>query len=333
MKLRRLALYVFATLNLFLSIAWFARQPAFEPAIAILAQIATLVALPFTNDSSDSRPPALLAGGWMQATSGIIQPARERRSEILSELDVGPDAPVYERLGNIAMHAFGHIKKDSVAAVLQVGVLLGLGGLWASGMAICGQDLQPRALVGLVWLGLVALPPIAGSLPQQQETDLYRERSLKRPQRLLLWLNKAVGVYASSFLGEIAAVLVWLLLVYLDLWSRLSSAIKIVYWSLAVLLTCFLGFVGSVISVRYFWNVTESESAPEPKWQDFLLGFGFPLIIYPGLIVLVWDTIELWERWQFGVPVISVMALILAWLIRRETRHSKLNKGEQPNGP
>lgn len=329
----RVARYVFAVMSLLVSLAWLIFQPGFEPALVVLGALLALGDLLFNRGRQKPQQPTAPKSNLGQAVSDTLQFIRQWWSKILSGLKTPGGVLFPERIGIRAMRKFERIDHDVVTAVLLFTSLLALAALWAGVLALRGPELHLWAMIGLVWLGLVIFPAIAGSLPQQQENDIYAKLNPSSVQRRFLWLDKSLGTYACAFLGEAAAVLVWLLLWYAGLWQRLHWITQAVYWFVTVLLTCFLAFVGAVIAVRYFWNLTKEGSETEPTWQDYLLGLGFPLIIYPGLIFFALETIELWTRWQFGVPVISLMALALAWALRRDTRKSKLPKVEPPNAP
>lgn len=231
------------------------------------------------------------------------------------------DAPLHERLGNVGVYILGQISMDSIATGLQLLALLSLGGLWAWIIAGGeGLDLQSWELIGIIWLGLTVLPLIAGNFPQRREEEIRAKFKLKKLQGLSLWLGKAFGIYISAFLGETAAVLIWLLLIYAGLWANLSLIVKAVFWFVMALVTFLLSLVGSIIAVRYSWNLSKSGQAPRLRGEDALLGLGFPLIVYPGLMLFGWITAPIWSHWQTGCPTIVLAFLGLVLMLRREAK-------------
>jgi len=239
--------------------------------------------------------------------------------DILAELP--PDAPLHERLGNVVMYTMGQVSMASIATGLQLLILLVLSGLWAWILAGgIGRDLQSWELIGIVWLGLTVLPLIAGTFPQSREEEIYTMFKLKKPQRLSLWLVKAFGIYVSAFLGETTAVVIWRSLVYIALWPDLSLTIKTIFWFIMALLTSALSLVGATIAVRYSWKLRKSGQAPRLRGEDVLLGLGFPLIVYPGMMFFGWITAPIWSQWQTGCPTIVVALLGLVLMLRREAK-------------
>lgn len=235
--------------------------------------------------------------------------------------DLAPDAPVYDHFGNIMMHVMGQISMESIARGNQLLLLLALSGLWAWTMAKSEElVLQFWLRAGIVWLGLTVLPMMAGSFPLYREREICAMFQLTRRQRLALWLEKALGIYVSAFLGEVAAFMVWISLVYMGLWPTLSFIFKLIFWFLIALLTPVLSLVGATIAVQYLWNLGQQGQAPRLRWDVILLGLAFPFIIYPVVCLFARDTTSLWSRWQTGCPTIVVVSLLLVLLLRREAR-------------
>ncbi len=253
----------------------------------------------------------LLGAGWS---------LRERLLALCSDIDLPVDAPAYECLGNIVMHALGRVKEGPTATALQFAAVLILGVLWSWVITTEGLNLPVWALIGSTWLGLTVLPMIAGNFPQRQEEQVQVAFDMSKSQRFAVWLEKAFGIYVSAFLGEVAAVVLWLLLTYTGLWSRFSLGARTVFWFVMVLVTCFLSFIGSIIAVRYLWNLSKQGKRPRLHWQNALLGLGFPFIILPGMLFFGVSTAPIWgQRYQGGL-IIAGGILLLAWMLRRESR-------------
>jgi hypothetical protein len=137
---------------------------------------------------------------------------------------------------------------------------------------------------------------------------------------LALRLDKLLGVYVSAYLVEIGTIVIHLGLAYLGLWSALGTIGQGVFWFVAEWLTFVLAFIGSVIAVKYWENLLREEREVRLQAQHFLLGLGFPIIIYPGLMLFGILTLELWRTREFGCTVIGLGLLLLAFFVYREAR-------------
>jgi len=238
----------------------------------------------------------------------------------LTRAGLPPDMPLHERLANLLMISLGQINAASLAVVMQLLALLVLSGLFARWLAGsdpgCTDNLW--GCLGIVWLGLTVLPLIAGFLPQRRERRLYEDFDLTAKQRLALQMDKASGAYVSAYLGEITAVVIWLGLRYLGQWTKMSITSRAVFWFVMEWLTFTLSFVGAVIATKYWENLLQDERHVRLNAQHFLLGLGFPLIVYPAMMLFGLTTQPLWDRWQTGCLAIGLALAVLAWLLSRE---------------
>jgi transcriptional regulator with XRE-family HTH domain len=253
---------------------------------------------------------------------GVGLTPHKGRLYILIELSgLPPDAPIYNHFGHAMMRVLGQLDLSSIAIVMRLLLLLVLGFIWAWAIAK-GEELTLHfwEQAGIVWLGLTILPVIAGSFPQYREREIYAKSELAWSQRLALLLEKALGIYVSAFLGEVVAIVTWISLFYVGLWSNLSLVSKVVFWFFAVLATSTLSFVGATIATEYSWNLVNLGQAPRLRWDGILLGLGFPFIVYPVWGLFAWITASLWSRWQTGCPIIIVASLLWALLLRREAK-------------
>jgi len=241
---------------------------------------------------------------------------------LLTRTGLPPDVPLHERLANLLMISLGQIREDSVAVMSQLLALLILSVFFARWLAQVERtsSVKPWQNYGIIWLGLTILPLIAGTLPQQKERDLYKRFRLTMRQRLALRLDKALGVYISAYLGEIAAIVAWLGLYYLGLWDTMLPAIKAVFWFIMEWTTFVLSFVGVVIATKYWENLLDSGRRADLQKQHFLLGLGFPLVVYPTIMFFGLATLPLWRQWQFGCLTTASAFLFLAWMLSRKPR-------------
>lgn len=234
--------------------------------------------------------------------------------------DLPPDIPLHERVANLLMISLGQISNDAFAVMMQLSALLVFGSIFAWWLAQSNQNWTNEIWghLGIVWLGLTILPLIAGFLPQRRERYLHEEFSFTTRQRLALWLDKASGTYISAYLGEMAAVVVWLGLNYLGLWRNMSTPGKVTFWLIIEWFSFALSFVGAVIATKYWENLLRGGQCVDLKAQHLLLGLGFPLVVFPAMMLFALATASFWERWQTGSVAIGSSFLILAWMLSRE---------------
>ena len=245
---------------------------------------------------------------------------------LLIRAGLPPDVPLHEKIGNLLMTLLGRIGGDAFAVVTHVSALLTLGGLFAWWLAQSDQcwASDPWICLGILWLGLTILPPIAGFLPQQRETYLRAGFKLTARQRLALWLDKALGAYVGAYLWEIATLLIWLALNYIDQWTDMSTTSRAIFWFVMEGIALTLSFVGVVITTKYWENVLKGRRRVELRGQHFLLGLGFPLIVVPSIMLFALMTLPLWQQWQTGCGIIVAGLLFMAWLSRRDSKGSQM---------
>jgi hypothetical protein len=241
---------------------------------------------------------------------------------LFTQAGLPPDIPLHERWANLLMASLGQIHEVSFAVVMHLLALLILSGLFAWWLAHSDQRWanEPWGCIGSVWLGLTALPLVAGLLPQRRERRLREDYTLTTKQRVALWLDKAFGAYTSAYLGEMAAMITWLGLIYLDLWASIPVVGKAAYWFAMEWVTFTLSFVGAVIATKYWANILRDGRQVDLKAQHFLLGLGFPVILYPTIMIFGIVTLPFWKRWQSGSLAIALGFLLLAWMLNREAK-------------
>jgi hypothetical protein len=235
--------------------------------------------------------------------------------------DIPPDLPFYERVAALFVGSLGQVSEESVSVAAHLLGLLILSTLFASWLAY--NDAQDedniKLFFGVVWLGLTVLPLIAGFLPQRREESLYRDYDLTIAQSAALKLDKMLGTYAPAYLVEIAVVILRLGLGYLGLWSALGTIGRGIFWFIAEWLAFTFSFVGSVIAVKYWENLLREERDVGLQVEHFLLGLGFPLIVYPAMMVFGVLTSDIWKRKEYGCIAIGLALLFLAFLAGRKT--------------
>ena len=241
-------------------------------------------------------------------------------NRLFLKMEVPPDLPLYERVAALLVSSLGQIREESIGVLANLLGLMVLSALFAYYLAQGAHDSRPGLLLAVIWVGLTFLPLIAGFLPQQREKLLESNYSLTSRQRLALRLDKLLGVYVSAYLVEIGTIVIHLGLAYLGLWSAFGTIGQGVFWFVAEWLTFVLAFIGSVIAVKYWENLLREEREVRLQAQHFLLGLGFPIIIYPGLMLFGILTLELWRTREFGCTVIGLGLLLLAFFVYREAR-------------
>jgi len=239
---------------------------------------------------------------------------------LLIPIGLPPDMPLYERLGNLLMTRLGKVGERSVGVVMHLVALLILSVPFAYWLAQSddGWTHQLWGSLGILWSGLILLPLMAGFLPQQREKDLEGKVEFTIRQQMALWLDKAFGAYVSAYLVEVGAIVGWLLLTYIGCWARMGIAGRTVFWLVVEWSAFVFSFVGAVIATKYWENVLKSGRQVNLEAQHFLLGLGFPLIVFPVFIVFALATSDFWKMWQTGGLAMGFGFLLLAWLLGRE---------------
>jgi hypothetical protein len=239
----------------------------------------------------------------------------------LTLVGLPPDMPLHERLTNLLMTGLGKVGEGSLALMMHLLALLILSVLFACWLARSDQCWANKlwSCLGVLWLGLTILPLIAGFLPQKREKDLQEMIEFTTRQRIALWLDKAFGAYVSAYLVELAATVGWLGLNYVGHWANMSVAGKTVFWLVVEWLAFVLSFVGTVIATKYWKNISESGRNVNLEVQHFLLGLGFPLIVFPAFMLFALVTSAFWRNWQTGSLAIGLSFLVLAWMLGRES--------------
>ena len=243
---------------------------------------------------------------------------------LLIPIGLPPDMPLHERLGNLLMTRLGNVGERSVGVVMHLVSLLVLSLLFAYWLAQSddGWTHQLWVSLGILWSGLILLPLVAGFLPQQREKALEGELEgkveLTIRQRIALWLDKAFGAYVSAYLVEVAAIVGWLFLTYIGWWARMGIAGRTVFWLVVEWFAFVFSFVGAVIATKYWENLLEGGRQVNLEAQHFLLGLGFPLIVFPAFMLFALATSDFWRRWQTGGLAIGFGFFLLAWLLGRE---------------
>jgi len=135
---------------------------------------------------------------------------------ILTSIGLPPDMPLHERFANLLMISLAIVRQDSLAVATHLLALFILSGLFAWWLAQSERRWADYlwSSMGVVWLGLAVLPLIAGFLPQRREKGLHEAFTLTTRQRVALWLDQAFGTYVSAYLGEVATIVIWLILHY-----------------------------------------------------------------------------------------------------------------------
>jgi hypothetical protein len=253
----------------------------------------------------------------------VIATTQSWFSKLRSEFDLPADAPFYEYLGHAAVYAFAQIQEEMIALVLQFVVLGIFSVVWAWGISNPGLDLQPWMMGGVIWAGLTGLPLITGSLPLKQERRILAKADLTKSQRMALWLEKVFGIYITAFLPEMATTMIWLLLIYSGWWSTWTVVYRIAFWAIMALASSAFAIIGSVIAIRYIGNLHNSGQTPSLDGQTLLLGFAFPLVLYPGFLFFVWSTASIWSQWQLACPLTGAGLVLLIVLLRKSTSRNK----------
>lgn len=253
------------------------------------------------------------------------------RSQLTSSVDrflttmgLPPDMYLHERLANLVMVSLGQLGEQPLAVVMHLAALVVLGLLFADRLVQAEPHCPTRiwACLSIIWLGLALLPLVAGSLPQKRESQLQETFHLSGKQRLALQLEKIFGIYISAYLGQILAVIVWLGLRYLGVWTYLLPAVKAAFWFLMVGVVSLLSYVGAVIATKYWETRLQSEQVMGLQMQNISLALGFPFVIYPGIMIFGLVTLSLWQDSQTGCAIIGLGFVALAWLLGREARRS-----------
>jgi hypothetical protein len=232
---------------------------------------------------------------------------------------------IHERLGNLAMVSLGQLSEKALAAILQITALGVLSALFAWWLVRC-EGLFATHLWGClatIWLGLTILPLVAGFLPQRREQNLYEQFHLTGKQRLALRLDKVFGIYISAFLGQVFALVTWLGLYYAGVWAVMSPALKGVFWFIVEWIALFLGFIGAVIMTKYWENLLQGNADTDLRFQHISLAAGFPVLIYPTLLLVSLGTLPLWQDPTLGCLTIALGFLVLAWMLSREAKKSR----------